>query len=58
MNPARTLGPDIIGAHLTGWWIYVFGDLIGAAIAVCLIGLVRGLPDKAETQAAEGDLRR
>jgi MIP family channel proteins len=57
MNPARTLGPDIIGAHLTGWWIYVFGDLIGAAIAVCLIGLVRGLPDKAETQAAEGDLR-
>src|SRR5271169_6788240 len=58
MNPARTLGPDIIGANLTGWWVYVFGDLIGAAIAVCLIGLVRGLPDKAETQAAEGDLRR
>jgi aquaporin Z len=58
MNPARTLGPDIIGANLTGWWVYVLGDLIGAAIAVCLIGLVRGLPDKAETQAAEGDLRR
>ncbi len=58
MNPARTLGPDIVGADLTGWWIYVFGDLIGAAIAVCLIGLVRGLPDKAETQAAKGDLPR
>ncbi len=58
MNPARTLGPDIIGADLTGWWVYVFGDLIGAAIAVALIGLVRGLPDKEETAAAEGNLRR
>jgi aquaporin Z len=57
MNPARTLGPDIIGADLNGWWVYVFGDLIGAAIAVGLIGLVRGLPDKAETEAAKGDLR-
>jgi MIP family channel proteins len=54
MNPARTLGPDIVGVNLTGWWVYVGGDLIGAAIAVSLIGLVRGLPDKAETTAAEG----
>jgi MIP family channel proteins len=59
MNPARTLGPDIVGVNLTGWWVYVAGDAIGAAIAVCLIGLVRGLPDKAETAAAEGgELRR
>jgi MIP family channel proteins len=54
MNPARTLGPGIVGADLTGWWVYVFGDLIGAAFAVGLIGLVRGMPDKAETTAAEG----
>jgi aquaporin Z len=54
MNPARTLGPDIVGVNFTGWWAYVFGDIIGAAIAVALIGLVRGLPDKAETEAAEG----
>jgi len=56
MNPARTLGPGIVGANLTGWWVYVFGDLIGAAIAVAIIGLVRGLPNKAESSAAEGDL--
>jgi hypothetical protein len=31
-----------------------FGDVIGAAIAVVIIILVRGLPDKAETEAAEG----
>jgi MIP family channel proteins len=54
MNPARTLGPDIIGANFTGWWVYVFGDLIGAAIAVVIIVLVRGVPVKEETEAAEG----
>ena len=59
MNPARTLGPDIIAANFTGWWCYVAGDAIGALVAVMLIGLVRGAPDKAETQAAEGGgLRR
>lgn len=56
MNPARTLGPGIVAADLSGWWVYVFGDLIGAALAVGLIALVRGLPDEAETSAAEGDL--
>jgi aquaporin Z len=54
MNPARTLGPDIAGLNLTGWWVYVLGDAFGAALAVMLIGLVRGLPDRAETEAAEG----
>ena len=54
MNPARTLGPDIVGANFTGWWVYVFGDLIGAAIALAIIVLVRGVPDKAEREAAEG----
>jgi aquaporin Z len=54
MNPARTLGPGIVGADLTGWWVYVFGDIIGAAIAVVIIIMVRGMPVKEETEAAEG----
>jgi len=54
MNPARSLGPDIVGNDYTGWWVYVAGPVIGAAIAVMIIGLVRGLPDRDERQAAQG----
>jgi aquaporin Z len=54
MNPARSLGPDIVGADFTGWWIYVAGPVIGAFIAVVIVTALRGLPDKAEREAAEG----
>jgi aquaporin Z len=54
MNPARSLGPDIVGNDFTGWWVYVVGPLVGAVVAVGLVGLLRGLPDKEEREAAEG----
>jgi aquaporin Z len=54
MNPARTLAPDLVGVNFTGWWAYISGDLIGAVIAVSLIALVRGMPDKAERAVAQG----
>jgi aquaporin Z len=54
MNPARTLGPDIVSTDYTGWWIYIAGPVIGAAIAVAIINAVRGLPDKEEREAAQG----
>jgi aquaporin Z len=54
MNPARSLGPDIIGNNFTGWWVYIAGPAIGAVIAVTLMNLLRGLPDSEERQAAEG----
>jgi len=54
MNPARTLGPDIVSTNFTGWWVYIAGPLIGAGIAVMIIGLVRGLPNKDERDAAQG----
>jgi aquaporin Z len=56
MNPVRTLAPDIAGVDFTGWWAYVFGELIGAVIAVAIIALVRGVPNAAERAAAEGGL--
>jgi aquaporin Z len=54
MNPARSLAPDLVGADFTGWWAYLAGEIVGAAIAVGVIGLVRGLPGKQERPAAEG----
>ncbi len=54
MNPARTLGPDIIAGNYTGWWVYIAGPVIGAFIAIMIIQAVRGLPDKDEREAAEG----
>jgi len=54
MNPARSLGPDIISTDFTGWWIYIAGPVIGATIAVVIITAVRGLPNKDERAAAEG----
>ena len=51
MNPARSLGPDIVSTDFTGWWVYVLGPVIGAAIAVVIITAVRGRPDKEELAA-------
>ena len=55
MNPARSLGPDIVSTNFTGWWVYIAGPVIGAAFAVMIIGLVRGRPNSDEIDAAEGD---
>jgi aquaporin Z len=55
MNPARTLGPDIVSLNFNGGWMHARGHVFGALIAVLIIGLVRGLPDQEERGAAEGD---
>ena len=34
MNPARTFGPDAVGADFHAYWVYVAGPLAGAVIAV------------------------
>src|SRR5881394_1570241 len=31
LNPARTLGPDIVSGAFPSWWIYIIGPLAGAA---------------------------
>ena len=33
-NPARSIGPAVIGAVWQGWWVYWLGPLLGAAMAV------------------------
>ena len=43
MNPARTFGPDLVGPDFTDYWVYVAGPLTGAAIAVGVAFLLRGV---------------
>ncbi len=55
MNPARTLGPDLVSADLASWWVYVAGPLLGAALAVGLAFLLRGSGGgKSGSLAAQG----
>jgi aquaporin Z len=42
MNPVRTLGPDIVSADFTSWWVYLAGPLLGAVLGVGMSFLLRG----------------
>jgi aquaporin Z len=57
MNPARTFGPDVIGADFHAYWVYVAGPLAGAAAAVVVAFVLRGRGGgKAGSGAAQGAL--
>jgi aquaporin Z len=52
MNPARSLGPAIVGGDLSNAWIYVVGPIAGGLLAVALARLLHG-PPVIEGEAAE-----
>ena len=57
MNPARTFGPDLASTTFTGYWVYVAGPLVGAALAVGIAWVLRGQGGgKAGSGAAQGAL--
>jgi aquaporin Z len=57
MNPARTFGPDLVGADFTAYWVYIVGPLLGAAIAVGFAFVLRGRGGgRAGSGAAQGAL--
>ncbi len=57
MNPARTFGPNLVGADFTQYWVYIAGPLAGAALAVCVAFILRGPGGgKAGSGAAQGAL--
>jgi aquaporin Z len=35
-NPARTFGPAVVSGVWQGWWIYLFGPLVGTVLALLL----------------------
>jgi aquaporin Z len=54
MNPARTLGPALLLGGTRDWWVFTFGPLIGAVIAVALVYVIQGSPNESESQHSEG----
>ncbi|HUZ15109.1 MAG TPA: aquaporin [Gaiellaceae bacterium] len=42
MNPARSLGPDVVLGSFEHLWLYVVGPLAGAAVAVGFAWMLRG----------------
>src|SRR3954471_21756749 len=57
MNPARTFGPNVIGADFTQYWVYVAGPLAGAILAVAVAFILRGAGGgRAGSGAAQGAL--
>jgi len=57
MNPARTFGPNLVGADFTSYWVYVAGPLVGAMLAVGAAWVLRGPGGgRAGSGAAQGDL--
>jgi aquaporin Z len=57
MNPARSFGPALVGDNWPGYWVYVAGPMIGAAMAVGCALILRGRGgDPTARAAASGTL--
>ena len=57
MNPARTFGPDLVGADFSSYWVYIAGPLAGACVAVGVAYVLRGHIDILLQKERDEDLR-
>jgi aquaporin Z len=55
MNPARSIGPDVVWGHFSETWIYIVGPLIGALVGVALEWILKGKPSRVAARAAQGE---
>jgi aquaporin Z len=59
MNPARTFGPNLVGADFHAYWVYIVGPLAGAVVAVGTAFVLRGRGGgRAGSAAAQGVLQQ
>jgi aquaporin Z len=54
MNPARSLGPELIGGDWHGWWVYTVGPIAGGLLAVGIAWILRGPPNRNAASSAQG----
>ncbi len=57
MNPARSIGPDLVWNHLSLTWIYIVGPFLGSIVAVGIEWALKGKPTRAGARAAQGEER-
>ena len=57
LNPARTLGPDIVSAAFPAEWVYIIGPLAAAASGAWIWQYLKRArqPGQAEPEAARQD---
>ena len=53
LNPARTLGPDIVSAAFPSWWIYLVGPLVGGAFGGWIWQYLKQGRQPADAEAGE-----
>ena len=57
MDPARTLGPNIVGGDIGPIWVYIIGPVLGGLLAVGFAYLLRGHGGRtAASEVAQGAL--
>ena len=52
MNPARSLGPALVGGDLHALWLYIVAPLVGAALGALTYQFIRAEPARSVTEAA------